>query len=487
MTAEEAAGTSGPAGHGGAPQQAEPGHQLEPAHPLEPATPLEPPPTATAPLVAWDPPAGDRALRTAPDDAGLLRRTRLRLVAWSGGITLAVLLLLGATLFAAVRTSLESDSVAQLRQRADVIGRVVGRLPAGTDGSSPELRPGFGGPNAATVALVVRPDGGVIASAQATELGLPDAAGIAAARGGSIDIRSISLGDVPVRVLSEPVDRDGATYVVQVVGDRTAEVRTLGSLVGVLAIGGLLALAFAIGGGWIYAERALVPIRESIRRQRAFAADASHELRTPLAVIRGNLEYLSRHPEARVGDLAPAVDDMTAEIDELTRLVDDLLLLARADSGAIEVAREQVDLADVATAAIGALAPLAETRSVRLNLDAQPAMVLGDAGRLRQVVTILIDNAIRHSPAGGSVFLGVAPVGRDALLRVDDEGPGIREEDRPHLFERFWRAADAPSGGAGLGLSIAAWIVSRHAGTIEGRSRPDGRGARFEVRIPLTT
>jgi two-component system, OmpR family, sensor histidine kinase CiaH len=436
---------------------------------------------------AWADPS-ERLISVNADDAHLLRRTRLRLVLWSGGITLTVLLLLGVTVWAAVRTSLESDSVAQLRQRADVIGRIVGRLPAETGtADTPEFRPGFGGANAATIALVVQPDGVVIASATATDLGLPDAAGVEAARSGAVDIRSTSLGAVPVRVLSEPVERGGATFVVQVVGDRTAEVRTLGSLVGVLAIGGLLALAFAIGGGWLYAERALVPIRESIRRQRAFAADASHELRTPLAVVRGNLEYLGRHPDARVGDLRPALDDMTSEVDDLTRLVDDLLLLARADSGAIDIARERLDLAEVATAALGSLAPLAHERSVQLNLDAEPAGVRGDQARLRQVVTILVDNAIRHSPSGGRIFVGVAPVGRDALLRVDDEGPGIREADRPHLFERFWRAPDAPSGGVGLGLSIAAWIVGRHGGSIDGANRPDGPGARFEVRLPLAS
>jgi signal transduction histidine kinase len=436
-------------------------------------------------------PMGGDALLRDGDDARLLRRTRIRLVMWSGGITLAVLLLLGATLFAAVRATLEGDSVAQLRDRADAIGRMLGQLPANADVSgSPELRTAQFG--SVTVPVIVGPDGAVyaarsIAGAVAT-LGLPVEAGVTAARvSGSIDVRSTTVGGVPVRVLSEPVTRDGATFVVQVVGDRTVESQTLASLLFVLGIGGFLALAFAVGGGWLYAERALVPIRESLRRQRAFAADASHELRTPLAVIRGNLEYLERHPDARVAELQPAMDDMTAEVDELTRLVDDLLLLARADSGVIEMAREPLDLADVATTALGALAPVAEARSVRLTLDAQPASVVGDPGRLRQVVTILVDNAIRHSPPGGEVFVGVAPVGKEALLRVDDEGPGIREEDRAHLFERFWRASDAPTGGVGLGLSIAAWLVGRHHGSIDGASRPDGRGARFEVRLPLAT
>ena len=431
---------------------------------------------------------GERAITVNSDDARLLRRTRIRLVLWSGGITLVVLVLLGTALFAAVRASLENDSIAQLRGRAALVGHVYGQLPADADPSgSPELRASFGGGNSGTVWLVVRPDNLVFAQRTTLDIpGLPIGAGVNAVRSGSQeDIRSTMLGDVPVRVLSEPVTVGGATFVIQVVGDRTAEAKTLALLLGVLGIGGLLALALAVGGGWLYAERALVPIRESLRRQREFAADASHELRTPLAVIRGNLEYLGRHPDAKVAEMRPAVDDMTAEVDDLTRLVEDLLLLARADSGAIEVAHEPVDLADIAATALGALAPLAEERSVRLNLDALPASVAGDPGRLRQVVTILVDNAIRHSPPGGDVFVGVAPVGREALLRVDDEGPGIRDEDRPHLFERFWRASDAPTGGVGLGLSIAAWIVNRHHGTIDGAMRPDGAGARFEVRLPL--
>jgi two-component system, OmpR family, sensor histidine kinase CiaH len=441
-----------------------------------------------APYAAGNATLGERAISINPDDARLLRRTRLRLVMWSGGITLVVLVLLGTALFAAVRASLENDSIAQLRQRATVVGRVYGQLPADTDPSgSPELRASFGGGNSGTVWLIVRPDNAVFAQRTTLDIpGLPIASGVNAVRSGSQeDIRSTMLGDVPVRVLTEPVTVAGATYVIQVVGDRTAEAKTLALLLGILGIGGLLALALAVGGGWIYAERALVPIRESLRRQREFAADASHELRTPLAVIRGNLEYLGRHPDSKVAEMLPAVDDMTAEVDDLTRLVEDLLLLARADSGAIEVALEPVDLADIATTALGALAPLAEERSVHLNLDALPAAVSGDPGRLRQVVTILVDNAIRHSPAGGHVFVGVTPVGREALLRVDDEGPGIRDEDRPHLFERFWRASDAPTGGVGLGLSIAAWIVNRHRGTIDGAMRPDGAGARFEVHLPL--
>jgi signal transduction histidine kinase len=234
-----------------------------------------------------------------------------------------------------------------------------------------------------------------------------------------------------------------------------------------------------------------VPIRESLssqrsalRRQREFAADASHELRTPLTVIRSSVEHLRRN---RAGDASPAageaLDDIDAEVGHLTALVDDLLLLARSDSGAITLTPLPVDLGDIAAESTGALATLAADRNVRLALDPEPAIVRGDHARLRQLMVILVDNAIRHTRAGGSVAVRVRPDARDALFEVDDDGPGIRPEDMPRVFERFWRAPGAATGGTGLGLAIAKSIVDLHEGRISVANRPEG-GARFTVRLP---
>ena len=117
-------------------------------------------------------------------------------------------------------------------------------------------------------------------------------------------------------------------------------------------------------------------------------------------------------------------------------------------------------------------------------VDPPPSELSGDPARLRQLVMILIDNAIRHSPNGGRVFVRVRTEGRDATLVVEDDGPGIRAEDLPRLFDRFYRAAGAPGGGTGLGLAIAAWIAERHDGRIEAANRPE-HGARFTVRLPI--
>ena len=114
-----------------------------------------------------------------------------------------------------------------------------------------------------------------------------------------------------------------------------------------------------------------------------------------------------------------------------------------------------------------------------------PATVVGDQLRLRQLVTILADNAIAHSPAGGTVTVGIRPARNAARLTVDDQGPGIPAADIPRVFDRFWRGPNAPEGGTGLGLAIAAWIVERHGGTISADNRPEG-GARFEVSLPIT-
>jgi signal transduction histidine kinase len=436
------------------------------------------------------PPAGPEPEITAAE-ARLLRGVRLNLGLWSGGITLAVLIVLGVVLYAAVARSLAATSVDQLEARASLITTVISgeRPPRG------ELPPGgfaFGGPNSGTIAMICDGTGQLVGPVEGrVPDGLPLAAGVAAAvTSGGRDIRSATIDDFPIRVLTEPVDWQGETLYVQVVGDRSTEQRTLDVLVLVLVIGGVIALLAASGVGAAYASRALVPIRrslvgqrEALRRQREFAADASHELRTPLTVIRASVDDLARHGSEPVASVGSALTDIREEVDQMTSMVDDLLLLARSDSGAVALERIQVDLGDVASTAASALSRPATERGVEVLVDPAPAELSGDPARLRQLVTILIDNAIRHSPEGGRVLVRVRSNGPDATLEVEDQGPGIRAEDLPRLFDRFYRAAGAPGGGTGLGLAIAAWIAERHDGRIEAANRPEG-GARFTVRLP---
>jgi signal transduction histidine kinase len=355
----------------------------------------------------------------------------------------------------------------------------------------------FGGGGSGTYALILDPNGNAILGPrdQPPPPGLPYKAGVTAAAASTSagDIQTTVIGPTPVRILTQSIAIPGrGTYTIQVVQDRTTEQRTLGVILTVLVIGGLLVLMVSFGFGTIYARRALIPIRESLgtqrlalRRQREFAADASHELRTPLTVIRSSVDYLDRHRDEPVATVGTALEDIDDEVRHMTSIVEDLLLLARSDSGAVALEHVPVDLGDVAADGASAMGKPATDRGVRVVVDPQPAVVAGDPARLRQLVMILVDNAIRHSPTDGRVGVAVRAVGSGASLVVEDDGPGIRPEDMPHVFERFYRAQGAPGGGTGLGLAIAKWIVDRHGGRIEVANRTEG-GARFEVSLPAS-
>jgi signal transduction histidine kinase len=418
--------------------------------------------------------------RAATGDARLLRDVRLRLVAWSAITTLVVLAVLGVAFYNVVARAVERGSVSQLHARLEEL--TAGRR-ALTRALETPLGVQVGGPGSGTFAVLVDPSGDVLLGSDAT--GLPVAAGVSAALAGGEDIRTTDVGGAPIRVLSVPltVPRLGSA-VLQIAQDITPERQTLDTLLVVLVAGGGLALLAATLGGAAYASRALVPIRESLRRQREFAADASHELRTPLAVIRASVDELERQPDTPIRNAGPALGDIRAEVDQVTALVDDLLLLARSDSGAVALEAVPLDLAGVAEEALVSLEPLAQRHAARLALDPEPAAVVGDPVRLRQLVTILVDNALRHSPAFGRVTVSVRAAAGKATLTVDDDGPGIRNEDLSRVFDRFWRADGEPAGGTGLGLAIAAWIVRQHDGSIEVQNRPE-HGARFTVRLPL--
>jgi two-component system OmpR family sensor kinase len=243
-------------------------------------------------------------------------------------------------------------------------------------------------------------------------------------------------------------------------------------------------LGLALNAMLAQIEAAFEERRRSEERLRRFVGDASHELRTPLTSIRGYAELFRRGADSRPEDLAKSMARIEAEAARMGVLVDDLLLLARLDQGR-PLERERVDLSQVATEAVEAARAIEPARTIDLDVDG-PADIIGDEGRLRQVIDNLLDNARVHTPAAAAVHVAVAIDGDDAVLTVADEGPGIAPEVAGRLFERFYRGDPARSretGGAGLGLSIVAAIVESHGGTVKAVPR-DGTGTTFEVRLP---
>ncbi|MGE3273384.1 MAG: sensor histidine kinase, partial [Chloroflexota bacterium] len=224
--------------------------------------------------------------------------------------------------------------------------------------------------------------------------------------------------------------------------------------------------------------------------QRRFVADASHELRTPLATLRGNIDLLQQmRADLGTADATASVilDDASVEAERMSRLVADLLLLAQADAGQ-HLTLRPLDLADVAREVVRAARRLRHEVTVEAGTLPERLEVLGHADRLRQVLLILLDNAVKYTPAGGRVTLSARQEQQDGgpwiAVEVADTGPGIPPEEQDRIFERFYRARGARSGeGTGLGLAIARWIVEEHQGTISVSSTP-GAGATFTVRLP---
>ena len=232
-------------------------------------------------------------------------------------------------------------------------------------------------------------------------------------------------------------------------------------------------------------NRMLARLQEAHQAQQRFVSDASHELRAPLTAIQANLEILERRSDLPQEARQVAVDEASREARRLARLVADLLALARADAG-LPLRRDRVELDRILLDAFGGARHLA--RGQRLEVGAlEPLTVDGDGDRLKQLLLILLDNALRYTPPEGTVTVGLRRTGDRAELTVADTGIGIAPADLAHVFERFYRADPArarDSGGTGLGLAIARWIVEQHDGEIALASEP-GRGTIATVRLPL--
>src|SRR2546428_263395 len=230
-------------------------------------------------------------------------------------------------------------------------------------------------------------------------------------------------------------------------------------------------------------------LESAFKRISQFTADASHELRTPVALMRTTAELSLRKPRPEA-EYREALTQILRELETTSALVEKLMLLARADSGVEALQFAPLDLAENLREACRQGHTLAQAKQISLQeqIANRPVIVEGDAHALQRLFLILIDNAVKYTPAEGRVTASLTDTNGFAVAEIRDTGIGIATVDLPHIFERFYRADKARSremGGVGLGLSIGRWIAEAHGGAIEVESTPS-QGSVFRVRLPIS-
>jgi len=357
--------------------------------------------------------------------------------------------------------------------------------------------------------------------------------GLKSVQNGTNWFETAQIQGEPLLIYSQPfTTQDGVIEIVQVAFPITQAQLSLAALRLILMVGSSLVMVAAFAVGWALAGTALRPIHritqtaqaigaehdfsrrvehrgpadevgqlaitfndmlaelESAYRQleaaldsqKRFVADASHELRTPLTTVRGNIELLRRHPPIDRAERAEILTDTTEEVDRLIRLVNQLLVLARADAGQI-LRRDPIPVRSLLEDVYRQAKLLSPHAQIGCESPAD-GLILGDRDALKQILLILIDNALVHTPPGTAVDIAASVSDEHVAISVRDNGPGIAPDILPHIFERFYRGQASRTGlGAGLGLSIAKELIEAGGGIITVESQP-GQGSVFTVKLP---
>ncbi|MGU3471833.1 sensor histidine kinase [Paenibacillus sp. D51F] len=282
---------------------------------------------------------------------------------------------------------------------------------------------------------------------------------------------------------------DGQAVVIYAAKDVTFYLEVLKNLLLVLLFILLLFFIIAVWLSYSMSKKAMLPIQRAYRHQQQFLADASHELRTPLSIMNTSLDVIElENGEDFSVYTREVVSDMKEEVGRMSRMVQHLLVLARSDSGSVEFEMASFNMVPKVRQWMTAFEAVAHKNGISLTAQLPEVLeVTGDVERIKQLVYILLDNAIKYTPENGSVDVALGSSAKQWVLTVRDTGIGIPEEGRQRIFDRFYRVEAHRSrdeGSAGLGLSIAKWIVDAHRGTIEVESSL-GDGSTFAVKFPL--
>jgi len=404
-----------------------------------------------------------------------LARLRLQLTAWYAGVLVLVLALLGTGLFLTVRRQMSRHLDVSLRAAAGALeqaARIRESERAGARGAVVDAVDELHIPDRVLYLL----DGDFHPIKPAV---VPDWI-----RDAVLRAAETKHGD---RVYVERfTGSTGTPYVAVVAADRLELEDEYASLIEAFAAAALAAMLLVAGGGSLLVRKSTAPVRRSMEQMRRFMADAAHELRTPITLLRTRAEVAAgqEREASRDGAAFQAIEREAARLGDITG---DLLTLARADAGEWPVVRETLYLDDAVAGAVDAARARADQRRVFVEVGAfEEARISGDAALVRQLLLIVLDNALKFTPAGGRVRLDVSARNGRAAVVVTDTGLGIPAEQLPHVFERFYRGDRVrhEAEGAGLGLAIARWIADVHGADIAITSQP-AHGTRVAISFPL--
>lgn len=266
-----------------------------------------------------------------------------------------------------------------------------------------------------------------------------------------------------------------------------AEQTIISNFVKLVTICSVIFIILSISASFLLSKKMMKPIILSWNKQAEFVENASHELRTPLTIIQNKLELLLRAPQERIADKFENIALSLSETRRLSKLTSDLLTLARADSAETELMMENVDVDTLVKDVCGPYQEIAESQEKHFWLNLKcPVSVKADETRLHQLLVILLDNALKYTGENDSIGVKTYAEDQRVVIEVSDTGIGIKEENMQYIFERFYRedrARSRETGGVGLGLSIAQWIVEKHKGTVK-VTKNQNKGTTFIVKLP---
>ncbi|MBU2699395.1 signal transduction histidine kinase [Sporomusaceae bacterium BoRhaA] len=295
---------------------------------------------------------------------------------------------------------------------------------------------------------------------------------------------TVTFDQIPYSYLKSSLNAETETFIL--FRDLSPEVNMQRNLLTALIIVGAICSLLSFVVSFFMANWAMIPIQKAWQQQKNFLSDASHELRTPLTIIQTNLDIVRRSPDETVSCLSKWVDNIQQECVYMAKLVDSLLFLARTDSQQQTLDKQLFIFNSALMQAVVSFETVAAEKELSLEVSEDVLIqCYGDEARIRQVIGILLDNAIRHTSVGGKILVSLVQVDTKALVTVADSGEGIESEYLEKIFDRFYQVDSSRSrGGAGLGLALAKEIIESHGGVINVSSIP-GTGTTFRIWIPL--